>query len=131
MDENIRIEEQMEQVLRQKIDEFDSIDLTGEGAKDSAEALAKVTDAYVRLESEKRSKKENFFKILGIAGGFLATIGAAFLKCLSDQKIAEQQLDYFRDEHDKAYEFETTGKTEHLVTSPTARDILRDRPKLK
>ena len=130
MDER-NVNEQMEETLKAKIDEFANVDITDDGAKDSAEALAKATDAFVKLEQEKRSKREWVFKILGVLGTVAGAVGAAFVKALSDQKIAEKQLDYLNTTHERAYEFEETGKTEHLVTSPSARDALKERPRLK
>lgn len=130
MDEN-KVSKQMEEVLRQKIEEFDSMDLEGDPskAKDAAEALAKVADVQTKLAQEDRNKKEWIFKVLTIIGGALGVIGAAFVKALSDQKINDKQLEYLDESHMRAYEFEENGKTEHMVVSPAAKDALRERPK--
>lgn len=131
MDEKKTVNEEMEEVLRSKIEEFSEVNLESENAKDSAEALAKATDAFCKLEQEKASKKERLLKVLGVLGTVAGAIGAAVVKALCDKKIADEQLAYLDTSHQRAYEFEETGRTEHLVTSPSARDALKERPRLK
>ena len=131
MDEERTVNEEMEEVLRAKINEFSDVDLNSSTAKDSAEALAKATDAFVKLEQEKRGKKEWVFKILGVLGTVAGAIGAAAVKAICDKKIAEEQIAYLDTTHQRAYAFESEGRTEHLVTSPSARDALKERPRLK
>lgn len=130
MDEK-KASKQMEAVLRQKIEEFDSMDLEGDPskAKDAAEALAKAADVQTKLEQEDRNKKEWIFKGLTILGGIVGTALAALIKALSDQKINDKQLAYLDESHMRAYEFEENGKTEHMIVSPAAKDALRERPK--
>lgn len=129
MDENRSLEQQAEEMLRQKLDEFDSLDIESEGAKNAAETLAKVADVHCKLQQEKRSKKEWILKGLGILAGAAGVVGAAFVKALFDVKINERQLEYLDYEHTRAYDFEENGNTEHIVTSPAAKDALRERPK--
>lgn len=131
MDKNRTVAAQMEEVLREKIDEFSTVDIESDNATAAAEALAKATDSFTKLEQQKQSKKDFWVKILTPVGAFLGVVGAAVIKAITDQQIAEQQLDYLSYEHGRAYEFEELGKTEHIVTSPAAKDALRERPKGK
>lgn len=131
MDENRTVAAQMEAVLREKIDEFSTVDIESENAPAAAEALAKATDSYTKLEQQKQSKKDFLVKILTPVGAFLGVIGAAVVKAIVDKQIADEQIDYLLYEHGRAYEFEEEGKTEHIVTSPAAKDALRERPRGK
>ena len=128
MDEK-KVSEQMEDVLKEKIEEFSNVGVEADNAKEAAEALNKAADAYVKLHDDERKKWDNFHKILGIIVGGLGVVGAAVVKAFSDQKIADKQLEYLNYEHGRAYQFEEEGKTEHMVTSPAAKDALRERPK--
>ena len=131
MDENRTVAAQMEAVLREKIDEFSTVDIESENAPAAAEALAKATDSYTKLEQQKQSKKDFWVKILTPVGAFLGVIGAAVVKAIVDKQIADEQIDYLLYEHGRAYKFEEEGKTEHIVTSPAAKDALRERPRGK
>ena len=133
MDEEITVSRQLEEVFGDKLEEFSGVEIDSDHAKDSAEALGKVADAYVKVkqqeDSEKSNKKDIWIKILTPVGALVGVVLGAFINAWSNQKIAREQLDYLEREHDKAYDFERTGTTEHIVTSPTSRDILRERPK--
>ena len=131
MNENMKTSELMEETLRQKIEEFAAVDIVDSQAKDAAEDLSKATDSFTKLEQQKTSKKDLIIKILTPVGTFLGVIGAAIIKAVCDKNIAERQIDYCSYEHGRAYEWEESGKTEHIVTSPAAKDALRERPKGK
>lgn len=132
MDENKTVQEQFEEVLREKINELSCVDIESENAKNSAEALSKLVDTHVRLEEANKSKKEKIFKtISAVAAPILAFVGVvvgAAIKAVSDQKMMSAQLDYLHDEHERAYNWEENGTVEHLVTSPAAREVLKERP---
>lgn len=128
MDE-LKIAEQAEEVLRGKLDELQFMDVENEGFKDAAEGVNKVADAYSKLKAEERNKKEGLFKFLGIAAGILTGIGAAVVKALCDSKINEKNLSYLDTSHERAYQFEKDGETNHIVVSPAAKEALRENPK--
>lgn len=129
MDEEIRVSEQAEEVLRGKLEELGYMDIENEEFEKAAEGVNKVANAYATLRQEERNKKEGFFKFLGIAAGVLSGIGAAVIKALCDQKINQNNLDYLENSHSMAYEFEKTGETNHIVVSPASKDALRENPK--
>jgi len=129
MDEEMRVSEQAEEVLRGKLEELDYMDASSEDFSAAAEGVNKVANAYATLKQEERNKKEGLWKFLGIAAGVLTGIGAAVIKALCDQKINQNNLDYLDASHQTAYEFEKTGETNHIVVSPAAKDALRENPK--
>lgn len=128
MDENKKTSELMEEVLRQKILEFDTVDLESEGAKDAAEALAKAAEAAAKIEDAKEKKNSGLWKFLTILGTILGGAVTAGITAVSTQRATDKQLDYLDKTHRRAYEFEEFGKTEHVVVSPSAKDALKERP---
>lgn len=128
MDE-MNLDQQAKEMLSQKIDEFDSCNLEGDEIKDRAEAMSKAADVYVKLEQEKRAKKEWIFKLGTILAGVAGVVGAAFVKALFDEKINERNLQYLTDEHERARRYEQDGEVNYIITSPAAKDSLREGPK--
>ena len=131
MDNEKTINQEMEEALRAKVEEFSNMDLADSNAKDAAEAVNKATDALCKLEQQKQSKKDWILKALTIAGGVASAAVAAIITAISQQKIADKQIEYCHNEHERAYDFELNGETKFLVTSPSARDGLKERPKFK
>ncbi len=135
MDDRVT-EEMLEEMLRSKIDELDGLDVDSEHALAAANTVDKIVDANVKMQQAKQSKKEWIFnKILVPLGtGLLAAagmVGAAVIKGVFDHRIAQDQLQFYGEEHERAYDYESTGEVKHLVTSPTTRDILREKPKMR
>lgn len=129
MDEEIRVSEQAEEVLRGKLEELGYMDIENEEFEKAAEGVNKVANAYATLKQEERNKREGLWKFLGIIAGVATGIGAAVIKALCDQKINKSNLDYLDASHQTAYEFEKTGETNHIVVSPAAKDALRENPR--
>lgn len=131
MDEKVNVSKQAEEVLRQKLEELEVLDASSEEAKNAAEVVAKQADTLVKLRQDDRSKKDWIWKGLAFLGGIATAAVAAVIKGVCDMKIAEKQIDYLEFEHGRAYDWEANGDVEHIVTSPAAKDSLRERPKLK
>lgn len=125
------VQERLNEVILTKLDELDTLDITDENAKASAETLGKLIEAQNGTDKADELKKDFWSKVGTAALALAGTIGAAFVTALFNKKIAEEQLDFVSAEHYNAYEWEANGKTEHLVTSPTSRDVLREKPRIK
>lgn len=130
MEKKVSLQEQMDAVLMQKIEEFEMVDLESENAKSAAEALAKAAEAAAKIGDSQSKKSEGLFKILTIGGGIIGAAVTGIITALSNQKMNDKQLRYLDYSHEKAYQFERTGETEFVVTSPAAKDALREKPKV-
>lgn len=117
--------------------EFAEMELGSAQAKLAAETVKIETETAIMQQEhdakERRSRKEDILKILGLivsALGAAGGIGSTIVSCTSASRIRREEMDHISREHDKAYEFERYG-AEHMVTSQNGRRIVGDDIKLK
>lgn len=125
------VQEKLDEVILEKIEEVRALDVSDDNFEKSAGGLYRLVDARNGTDKPDERKKDFWSKIGVAALGILPAAVAALITAAFNKKTAEAQMEFTRQEHLNAYSWEEHGNTNFLLTSPTSKEVIREKPKIK